>query len=290
MFGFGSRAPEALYGNNSKSGNHRGLKMVILHLLRVLTVIVLAAAAMSFGVLMVKVKKDKTYFPFEAASDFFMALICLVLIVSEYPLMRFIREYFRRSWPAFSDKHGLTFLGLAMFFLGCNLLGRLNEPAYAEDKLGLSLFQLVLAAGVLSLTLGCLNAICSLICSDRKNGITARAVRSKGAEAQAVDSSFADGVLPTHYSVRGTPTSSIKMEKKRSRVYSMFWKKDQQAGKNQHRPIISGPLSAHEGVENDHDGERGSPIVPGMQRPPSAMHPMRTGHSSIYSAADISRF
>ena len=272
--------------NIFKSFIHRGVGMVILQILRVFTVIALAAGAAANGVLMVKVNlKNSSYFPFEAASHFFMAVICLVLVFSEFPIINFVKNYFRRSWPLFSDQHGLSWLGIAMLIIGCNLLGLLNEPAFSQKKIGSSLWQLVLAAGILNLTFGCLNAMCSFMWSDRKNGINARDVRSKGAVADGKQH-----YLPDHYSANGSPASSIRNEKGRSRIATIFWPKDS-AGKDTTRPNISGPLEAHRDVERDADDEvRGSPIVPGIKRPDTALHPMNTGRSSRYSTANFSRF
>lgn len=265
-------------------GSFRGVGMIVLQALRILTMIGLAAATTSCWIMMVKVGKDKTFFVFESASLFFLGLICIFLAVSEFPIIKFLKNYYRESWPRFSDRHGLTWLGSAMILIGCNLLGRLNQPAYDAKKLGDSFFQLVLASGVLSVTFGVLNVICSLIWRDGKNGINARIVRSKGEEA-------GQSALPD-YSSYASRQSSVREEKGRSKFVSMFWKKEGEDRTSERPHIqISAPISAHQDIERDADyNERGSPIVPGLKRPDTALHPMHTGRSSSYSEAHMSRF
>lgn len=267
-------------------GSFRGVGMIALQALRILTIIGLTAATASCWIMMVKVGKDKTYFVFESASLFFLSLVCIFLAISEFPVIKFVKDYYRNSWPRFSDRHGLTWLGCAMLLIGCNLLGRLNQPAYDAKKLGDSFFQLVLASGVLTVTFGALNVVCSLTWRDGKNGINARDVRSKGSLASPQQHS-----LPDYYSSTSR-ASSVRDEKGRSKFASMFWKKNED-GKQEDRPRIniSAPISAHRDVERDaSDGERGSPIVPGVKRPDTALHPMHTGRSSYYSEAHMSRF
>ena len=275
----------------------RGIGMVVLQMVRVFTVITLAALAASCWVLIVKVGKDKTYFVFECASLFFTFVIALVLMVSEFPVVSAVRSYFRSTWPVLSDAHGVGWLGIAMVMLGCNMLGNLNRPAYDADKMGPHFSKLVLASAVLAITFGALNFICALVWRDAKEGVTSRDIRANGSLADSRRQSLPD-YSPSASSVRG--------EKTRSKFLSFLHRGDAAGEKKPSRPIISGPISAHQDLERgavneyDHDHAHGndmepahdrrSPIVPGLKRPDTALHPMHTAPSSRYSAVSMGRF
>ena len=90
-------------------------------------------------------------------------------------------------------------LGVSMVFLGISLLGNLNKQATSQSSLGLAFWRLVIAAGIIILTMGAVNIIAvsgtstytnsktnqqqSYIFRDTKRGVTARHVRSHGAVA-----------------------------------------------------------------------------------------------------------
>src|SRR5688572_5599252 len=88
----------------------------------------------------------------------------------------------------------------------------------------------------------------------------------------------------------------LRNEKTKSKFMSMFWKKDEDES-GRPRPNISGPITTHH-PNNDieHQGEsyaHTSPVAPGVQRPDSALHPLRrdiSSRSSKYSTANMSRF
>lgn len=272
------------------SGSLRGPGMIALQVLRALTLISLAAAGAACWVLIVKIDTTNGFFFFDAASLFFTSTVAVFLGISELPIAR---SYFGHTWPVLSDDHGLTWLGLAMNIIGCNILGKLNQPANDADDIGLPFWRLVLAAGILNITFGILNIILSLIFHDGKNGINARHVRTQGSLAASSKNTYSD-----EYSVR---SNSVKNEKGRNKFMSMLWTKGP-AGKTSEKPQISHPMPAHHDVErdaeannNDDDWEndRLSPIVPGVRRPDTALHPMHTGASSRYSkysTAHMSRF
>lgn len=243
----------------------RGIGMIVLQALRVLTIIGLTAACASCWVMMVKVRTGHTYFVFEAASLFFLGIICLFLVASEAPVVSCIRNFYRTSWPNFSDAHGMTWLGVSMILIGCNLLGQLNSPAYSADNFGLAFWQLVMASGILCLTFGVLNVACSFVWRDAKNGITARDVRSNGSIADSSQK------LPDYYSHDSrSPAESLRNEKTRSKFMSTFWKRGQQ--------------------DDNETVVETSPIVPGIRKPDITHHPGFHRPTSVYSEANMSRF
>ncbi|CAM1509383.1 Fc.00g031220.m01.CDS01 [Cosmosporella sp. VM-42] len=272
----------------------RGPGMIILQALRVFTIIGLAAAVTACWTLIIKIDTSNGFFFFDAASLFFTSTISVFLAISELPLAR---SYFRRTWPILSEESGFTWLGLAMILIGCNILGKLNQPHNSPDEIGLPFWRLVLASGILSITFGLVNIICSFIFRDGANGINARNVRSEGSLAKSTKGSFPSN---DDYSVR---SNSLRNEKTKSKFRSMFWKKES-GGKPSEKPSISAPIqthNAHYDVERDagsdddwdRDHDRRSPIVPELKRPDTALHPMhapRTARSSYYSEAHMSRF
>ncbi|PHH63122.1 hypothetical protein CDD81_6273 [Ophiocordyceps australis] len=265
-------------------GTLRGAGMVILQILRAFTVITLAAVEASCWVLMIKVDKGRSFFVFECASLFFTAVICLFLIVAEFPLIGTIKGYLSRTWPVLSDQHGLAWLGTALVVIGCNMLGNLNRPAYDADNLGPHFARLVLASAILALTFGILNIVSSYVWRDTNEAITSRDIRANGSLAKP-----RNDVLP-EYTPSHKSNSSSRNEKTRSKFMSMFWRKGTTSEKSP-RPKISGPMPIqHEFERHDPNDRRGSPIVPGVRRPDTALHPMHAERDSIYSEAHLSRF
>ncbi|KJZ78792.1 hypothetical protein HIM_01565 [Hirsutella minnesotensis 3608] len=264
-------------------GSLRGAGMVVLQILRACTVITLAAVGASYWVLIVKVDKQRSFFVFECASHFFMSVLCLVLIVAEFPLLGMVKTYFRKTWPVLSEHHGVAWLGIFMAVMACDLLGNLNRKAYDAENLGPDFSKLVLAASVLALTFGFINIACSLVWRDGKEGITSRDIRANGSLADSRRQS-----LPS-YSSTDRASSSLRNEKTRGKFVSMFWKKD---GPKKDKPTISGPFPAQQDMSHaDQDLDRRSPIVPGLKRPDTALHPMHNGYrQSTYSEAQMSRF
>jgi hypothetical protein len=80
----------------------------------------------------------------------------MFLLISE---LNVFRSYFARNWPLLSPEHGFVFLGTSMVILGFNILGNLNKPATSIANLGLPLWRIVIAGGILTTVLGFSNII-----------------------------------------------------------------------------------------------------------------------------------
>ncbi|PFH55027.1 hypothetical protein XA68_11014 [Ophiocordyceps unilateralis] len=260
----------------------RGAGMVVLQMMRAGTVITLVSVAASCWVFILEVDKERNYFVFECATHFFRFILCLVLIVSEFPVVNVVKGYFRRNWPVISDQHGLVWLGIIMVLIGCDMFGNLNRSAYDAENLGPHYSRLILASAVLVIVFGGLNIICSFIWRDASDGITCRDVRSNGSLAESRHS------LPDYASGTFSKTSSVGNKKKSSNAFmNLFWNKKAEKP----RPVISAPTLIND-VEHGgrDDDDRRSPIVPGLKRPNTALHPMHASRSSLYSEAHMSRF
>ncbi|KAM3483065.1 hypothetical protein MY8738_003509 [Beauveria namnaoensis] len=258
-------------------GSLHGAGYFVLQILRVCTVITLLAAAAGCWVLIIQVAKYKSYFVFQCMSLFFTSMGCLFLIIAEFPVIKFVRSFYRDSWPVLSDSHGVGWMGAAIIIIGCHVLGTLNEQGYDTDAFSGHFSKLVLSSGILCILFGALNIICALIWRDAKQGITSRDIRTHGSLA-------ADCTTLPSYSA--SPATSIRNEKTKSKFMSKIFKRgsDKDDVGPPPRPVISGPYTS--GPEVSPIGAT-SPIVPGLKRPNTALHPMH-GHraSSQYSVAD----
>jgi len=133
------------------------------------------------------------------------------LVISECSLFR---NYFARNWPLLSPTHGFVFLGSTMSVLGLNLLGNMNKHATSQESLGLPFWRLLVASGILAFVIGIFNIIASFVFRDKARNVTARRVRSHGAQTlydtEAPDPKLKAFTISTHhtgstYSRTGTP-------------------------------------------------------------------------------------
>ncbi|EOO00013.1 hypothetical protein UCRPA7_4456 [Phaeoacremonium minimum UCRPA7] len=269
--------------NMSGPSKIRGSGLVVLNILRCFNIIGLLTVVAASWIMIVMTGVKNNFFFFDAAAHFFTSSVAVFLLISEVNLFK---NYFARNWPVLSMEHSFTWLGVAMIIMGCQVLGNLNKPSASIDNLGLPMWRLVLAAGILSITFGFFNLVSSLIYRDGKNGITARMVRIDGQLAAAP-------IKDTAYDYDSTRSASIRQEKRGTRFGLRF--------PIRHSKIkISKPIPQNQDLESayDHQEDRGddtwaedraSPVVPDIQRPPTALHPIhRPDHR--YSEAAMSRF
>jgi hypothetical protein len=158
----------------SFSRDSRGGKgYIILNVIRVFNIIsLLTVVAASWVMLVMTVKTSSVgspprlclwpcahqvqFFFFDGVSHFITNAIGLFLVVSELNLFK---SYFSKYWPLLSSESGFVPLGLAMIILGFNILGHLNKDATSVEKLGLPLWRLVIASGILTSIMGFGNII-----------------------------------------------------------------------------------------------------------------------------------
>ncbi|RDW91454.1 hypothetical protein BP5796_02619 [Coleophoma crateriformis] len=257
---------------------------IILNVIRVLNIIVLLLIAIASWVMLVM-----TFFFFDGVSHFITSLISLFLIVSELSLFP---DYFLRYWPLLGLESGLVFLGSAMVVLGFNTMGNLNKTATSIENLGLPLWRLVLASGILATIMGVANIVATIVLCDSAQGITGRQVRSRGATAM---NEKLEPSLSRNYSRNsfrpGTRTSDLPSYNTQDRRRSKFGFKfpiriaglsrptanepeqSKWASRFSRAPVeISGPIP----TDNDQFSKwesRTSPVAPEIERPPTALHP-----------------
>ncbi|KAJ4417275.1 hypothetical protein N0V85_001919 [Neurospora sp. IMI 360204] len=169
----------------------KGTGYLVLNGLRALTLIGLAMAMASSWIMIVLSGLGGRFDFFDTASHFFVFAVAIFLFISELNIRSF-RGFFARNWPVLCPTHSLVWLGLAMVVMGCAIMGDLVKPAYSMDNLGLAMWRLVLASGILSLTFGVFNVVASLIFNTSegegkiRRRITARMIRSHGDQAKGI--------------------------------------------------------------------------------------------------------
>ncbi len=291
--------------NMSEKPDLRGSGFRILNFLRACNLISLVTNMAATWAMIVMTGMTNSFYFFDGVSHFWIFCITLFFAFSEMQFAWF-KPYFANNWPIFGPDHSFVWLGLGMVMLGCDLLGNLNKPQFSETNLGMPIWRLVLGAGILSITFGFFNIAASFVFRDRQNGITARMIRSDG--NLAAPKPKGEVVVEDYFSAQSGSQRGLKEPAPRfNRVTKLFTKSPFRASRKME---ISNPIlhprdddleagshtGSHTGSHSDTwDQDRASPIVPDMQRPPTAMHPAYTGgnrstRSNAYSVANMPRF
>ncbi|CAK7209274.1 hypothetical protein SBRCBS47491_000388 [Sporothrix bragantina] len=188
--------------NLSENTKLRGIGYKALNALRPCNIIALIAVIAASWVMIVLSGVTGQFFFFDAITHVFTSSISIFLILTEIQ-WGFLKRYFERAWPVFSDRHGFLWLGIAMVALGCDMLGNLNKPVFSSKNLGLPLWRLIMASGILSITFGFFNFIATVIFRDGSSGLTARMIRTDGNLADASNNNPSDYYVPTTASTLG---------------------------------------------------------------------------------------
>ncbi|RKU46928.1 hypothetical protein DL546_004057 [Coniochaeta pulveracea] len=275
----------------------KGSGVLILNGLRVCTVIGLVAMMASSWAMIVLAGLAGRFDFYDTMAHIFVFLFAVFLTISEVDLFK---GYFEANWPIFSVSHSLAWLGVFLIGLAMQVLSNLEKDKYSQQNLGMPIHRLVLASGILNVIFGAFNIIASVIFRDGAHNITARQIRADGRLAAPAEAYGGYGSYSKH-------SASIHEEKEQGisrarRFTQMMNPRNIQQQFRRSRIQISKPLHV-EHISSDMDIERGgddnltmvnedrsSPIFPGIQRPPTALHPFNTGRSSRYSEANMSRF
>ncbi|KAH0174390.1 hypothetical protein KCU67_g799, partial [Aureobasidium melanogenum] len=187
-----------------------GSGYVILNVLKGMNITGLLAIIAASVLMLIKTTTDSGFFFFDAVIHAVVASVAIFLIVSEIGVFS---AYFARNWPLLSLEHGFVGLASAMIILGMHVLACLNNSSNSKKHLGLAFWRVVIMAGILNLILGILNLIASYVFRDHSQGITARQVRARGAEAANVayiQRSNTSASVAKSVSSRTTSDSSLK--------------------------------------------------------------------------------
>lgn len=140
----------------SFSESKSGPGFILLNLLRGCNIIALLLVVVGSWIMLVMTVKTSNFYFFDGADHFIVSCIGIFLIVSELDLFK---KWFARHWPVLSNESGLVCVGLAMISLGFTQLGNLNKIATSVQNLGLPMWRVVIASGILSSVFGLFNII-----------------------------------------------------------------------------------------------------------------------------------
>ncbi|KAJ6122500.1 hypothetical protein N7512_004965 [Penicillium capsulatum] len=157
-----------------------GPGFLILNVIRALNIIVFLDIIAACAVMLAKTNASNGFFFFQAVTHAVVALISIVLIISELPVFR---GYFNRNWPLFGEDAGFITLAGIMMILGVAVLGNLNIESMSQKSFGLAFWRIVISAGILAMVMSVINVLVTLIFTDRSAGVSARLVRADGARA-----------------------------------------------------------------------------------------------------------
>ncbi|KAI0011709.1 hypothetical protein F4779DRAFT_175886 [Xylariaceae sp. FL0662B] len=258
-----------MVGIKTRTG-FQGHAYIILQIIRCCNIAVLLAVIVVSGIMMYFGKMPNGFQFFNDVTLAFIISVAGLLIWTEIPV-KYGKAAIAQNWPAFGDDRGFTWLGIAMILMGCHHLGALSRDTFSKN-VPFQVWQAIMGSGILAISFGVTNIIASLAFRNDKGRVRAREIRNRGATTQDVQ------FVPDYDSYR---SNSVRKEKR-----SSFWR----FGKGE-KPQISHPI-AHD-LEHGPDGhpgdDRRSPVMPQVQRPPTALHPMN--RTSLYSeASHIDRF
>lgn len=265
----------------------RGNGYVALNILRAFSIVSLTGMSTSNMVLAVKgaMMGSFTGFGFFALlSGLLTSLFSLFLLISECDLPK-VKGWIHQYFPVLSPTHSLGWLGMVMIFLGVDLLGNLNSSEYTSNNLSLPFWRLALASAILCFIFGFCNLFSTFVFREHGSTVTDRLIRSDGSLAKAKEFNTYDS-----YSARSASVKETPIKEKRGTRFSMPWHAKAS------RPQISGPIHLANGdlesqtvvddPEHWEKEDRSSPILPDVERPPTALHP-----ANRYSlASNVTRF
>lgn len=158
------------------------VSFIILNVIRVLNIISILASELATTSLLVKTATVTTswFNVFDLAAKAFIILFGIFLLVTELP--KILRGWINRHWPAFGTTSGFLTLGVTLTFLGCIVLSYLTKEDADEKHLGGDFYRMCQAAGLMTLIMGSINIIATLLLQDRRRGLTARQVRATKGE------------------------------------------------------------------------------------------------------------
>ncbi|KAL2149597.1 hypothetical protein VTH82DRAFT_8249 [Thermothelomyces myriococcoides] len=308
-----------------------GVGHVVLNVLRAFNMIGLVAVMLASIAMPVLSGINHHFYFFDMATHVFFFLLAAFLFASELPVpWKAFKGYFERNWPVLGPDHSLAWLGWGMVFIGFEILGEAWKPAYTVETLGLAWWRAILAASILSVTFGFFNICASVIFRTSVEGlrgekviVTSRQIRTHGKLAvqhaankgDDIERSLISHCSPPHHDnwpgrgwskeeEAGESPSGVRRLTRVLNPLNLNFRKSRISRIHISKPILQQDLVADDDLvhrsnstHSNHshradNNDRGSPVVPGLQRPPTALHPAYTGGSrySEYSAAHMDRF
>ncbi|SZF05815.1 unnamed protein product [Blumeria hordei] len=227
-------------------------------------------------IILVMTVENNNFFFFDGMSHFVVSTASIFLLISELTLFK---SYFSKFWPLLSLGSGLVFLGLSMLALGFHILGNLNKPAASVENLGLSMWRIVISSGILTSVLGLFNILATYIFCDRSTGITGRQLRAFG----VVYSPPATDCFTTPATLSGSmrqpepttlPADNSVMKRGPFRLHlPTAIRSSLRPQSSEKQPFVTTISIPNDLEASAHQVSRMSPVIPDLQRPPTALHP-----------------
>ena len=190
----------------------------------------------------------------------------VALILTEVGLFR---RYTAQCWPLLSPTSGFLTLAALMIILGISVLGNLNKSATSEHSLGTTIWQLVIASGIVVSLMGLFNIFANYMFREKSMGVTARQVRAHG--------STAPQKVETYLSPSASTKTRRSLHLNRRSASDTLPSYQSEARQPAASRNISAPVMATSPVKGRDDG--GVPVVNGVQRPDLAFHPAFQGQN-----------
>ncbi|KAI0019385.1 hypothetical protein F4780DRAFT_442981 [Xylariomycetidae sp. FL0641] len=244
-----------MLGVQSTNG-FKGHAYIILQVIRFCNVAVFLAIMATTVLMMVFAKLPNGFQFFGDVGLAFVLLVAGVLAYTEIGHGRG-QKTIAATWPVVGPTQGFTWLGGAMFLMGCHLLGGLSRNTYTKDSVPSQVQEVILGTGIVALAFGVFNMLAS-VAFRNSNGTRARQLRAEGASTS--DTLYHE---KEYGSASSTSNGSVNS---RGRF-------------NISRPIPQGDIE-HGLDAYSTDGPidpRASPIMPELKRPPTALHPAIQG-------------
>jgi hypothetical protein len=178
--------PFSFYVNTAKMFNLganpkvKGSGILVLNGLRAFTVVGLVSMMASSWAMIVLAGLAGRFNFWDTMAHIFVFLFAVFLTISE---VNIFTGYFEANWPIFSVSHSLAWLGVFLVGLAMQVLTNLEKDKYSKENLGLPIYRLVLASGILNIVSGVFNLVASIIFRDGAQNITARRIRRDGSLA-----------------------------------------------------------------------------------------------------------
>ncbi|KAI2642078.1 hypothetical protein GGS21DRAFT_289376 [Xylaria nigripes] len=268
MFGFfkkkDSTKPKPEPNARSNAGL-QGYAYIILQVIRFCNVAALLAVMVA-SVLMLIFAKLPNGFQFFADVIHGVVFFCAALLMfTEIGAWGKGQAFIASAWPMLGPDRGFSGLGVVMVVIGCHLLGGLSSGTYTAADVPSQIPQVIIGSGIINVAFGVTNIFASLMFRGEK--VRAREVRHAGATTR--NYTFNDNISTRSNSARKAQISGPM-------------------------PIQDDYLPNANPVSYDDDkssfDDRNSPIVPGVSRPDTALHPMNRRISHYSETSHIDRF
>ncbi|POS86120.1 hypothetical protein EPUL_002954 [Erysiphe pulchra] len=178
----------------------------------------------------------------------------------------------------------------------------------AEKSLGVSLWNLVLGSGILISIFGLFNIIATYVFCDRAQGINGRQMRvyNNAKNARKPDSfkNFSISKTPTDDSTIDSTHHQLSPVKRKKSRFHLPLTIGSKSSRSQAQSQSKLPMKISMPIPQKEDLEKGekikhkvSPIIPDLERPPTALHPAYQQNDAPYPSSlrysvvsDMTRF